>query len=121
MPEAKIVRDQQRLWLDSRSKRPQQTAKHLPLPLLLNHQEADAVQCRQWEWPLRITILRPTALLHRTSDSEPPILTSILRRLVVIVVVIALVTAVVSDICADLCLQSSNKAIWPIQLNWWMP
>jgi len=64
LPEAKIVRDQQRLWLDSRSKRPQQTAKHLPLPLLLNHQEADAVQCRQWEWPLRITILRPSAVLR---------------------------------------------------------
>jgi hypothetical protein len=28
LPEAKIVCDQQRLWLDSRSKRPQQTAKH---------------------------------------------------------------------------------------------
>jgi hypothetical protein len=28
LPEAKIVCDQQRLWLDRRSKRPQQTAKH---------------------------------------------------------------------------------------------
>jgi hypothetical protein len=28
LPEAKIVCDQQRLWSDSRSKRPQQTAKH---------------------------------------------------------------------------------------------
>jgi len=61
---------------------------------------------------------REGTLLHRPSDSEPPILTSILRRLVVLVVVIALVTVVVSDICADLCLQSSNKAIWPIRLIW---
>jgi hypothetical protein len=60
LPEAKIVCDQQRLWLDSRSKRPQQATKHWPLPLLLNRQEADAVQYRQWEWPLRITILRPS-------------------------------------------------------------
>src|SRR5262249_31805676 len=43
LPEGKIVRDQQSLWLDSRSKRPQQTAKHLPRPLLLTHQAADAV------------------------------------------------------------------------------
>jgi hypothetical protein len=28
LPEAKIVCDQQRLWLDSRSKRPQQATKH---------------------------------------------------------------------------------------------
>jgi hypothetical protein len=28
LPEAKIVCDQQRLWSDSRSNRPQQTAKH---------------------------------------------------------------------------------------------
>jgi hypothetical protein len=47
LPEAKIVCDQQRLWSDSRSNRPQQTAKHWPLPLVLNRQEADAVQCRQ--------------------------------------------------------------------------
>src|SRR5262245_41141573 len=32
LPEAKIVRDQQCLWLDSRSKRPQQTAKHCLCP-----------------------------------------------------------------------------------------
>jgi hypothetical protein len=35
----------------------------LPLPLLLNRQEADAVQCRQWEWHLQITILRPSGAL----------------------------------------------------------
>jgi len=39
---------------------PTANSEALPLPLLLNRQEADAVQCRQWEWPLRITILRPS-------------------------------------------------------------
>jgi len=57
LPEAKIVCDLQRLWLDSRKKRPKQTAEHC-LSLLLNRQEADVVQCRQWKWPLRITIFR---------------------------------------------------------------
>src|SRR5262249_23723763 len=32
-------------------------------PLLLDGQEAEAVQCRQWQWPLRITILRPSGTL----------------------------------------------------------
>jgi feruloyl esterase len=27
---------------------------------LFNRQEADAVQCREWQWPLRIAILRPS-------------------------------------------------------------
>src|SRR5262245_35738794 len=39
---------------------PTANSEALPLPLFLNRQEADAVQCRQWEWPLRITILRPS-------------------------------------------------------------
>ena len=47
LPEAKIVCNQQRLWSDSRSKRPQANSEALPLPLLWNRQEADAVQCRQ--------------------------------------------------------------------------
>jgi hypothetical protein len=34
LPEAKIICDQQHLWSDSRGNRPQQTAKHSPLPLL---------------------------------------------------------------------------------------
>jgi hypothetical protein len=35
------------------------------LPLLLNSKEADAVQYRQWEWPLgMITILRPSGYAH---------------------------------------------------------
>jgi hypothetical protein len=44
-------------WLGNRNKRPKQTAQHC-LSLLLNRQEADVVQCRQWKWPLRLTILR---------------------------------------------------------------
>ena len=44
--------------------RPQQAptanSEALSIPLLLNPQEADAVRCRQSEWLLRITILRPT-------------------------------------------------------------
>jgi len=43
LPQAKIVCDQQRLWLDNRSNRPQQTAKHRALSPFLNRQEADAV------------------------------------------------------------------------------
>jgi hypothetical protein len=34
LPEAKIIGDQQHLWLESRSNSPQQSAKHTPLPLL---------------------------------------------------------------------------------------
>ena len=45
LPEAQIVCDQHRLWLDSRNKLPQQTAKHYLS--IVNHQEADAVQCRK--------------------------------------------------------------------------
>jgi len=44
------IKGRRRLWLDSSSKRPQQVAKHCLSPLLLNRQEADAVQSRQWEW-----------------------------------------------------------------------
>src|SRR5215467_9394231 len=39
---------------------PTANSEALPFPLLLNRQEADAVQCRQWEWPSLITILRPS-------------------------------------------------------------
>jgi hypothetical protein len=41
-----------------------------------------------------------------------------MRRLLLIIVVIALAAVVLSDVCSDLCLQSSNKAIWPIRLNY---
>jgi len=43
---------------------PTANSEALSLPLLLNRQEADAVQCRQWEWPLRITILRPSGVSY---------------------------------------------------------
>jgi hypothetical protein len=58
LPEAKIICDQQHLWSDSRSNRPQQTAKHSPLPLL-----SDGKRLRSMlsiRKALRITILRPS-------------------------------------------------------------
>src|SRR5690349_9020143 len=45
-------------------------------PLLLDGQEAEAVQCRQWQWALRITILRPSRFTQ-TKSITPEIAVSV--------------------------------------------
>jgi hypothetical protein len=62
LPKAKIVCDQQAPLVGQPQQAPTANSEALPLPLLLKRQEADAVQCRQWDWPLRVTILRPSGM-----------------------------------------------------------
>src|SRR5262245_43823046 len=67
LSEAKIICDQQHLRPDGRSNRPQQTAKHSPLPLL-----SDGKRLRSklsMRKALRIRILRPSACRTLPSSS----------------------------------------------------